>query len=139
MVTEKKVITDLYKHELTVQKVYHDIMAKIDNPEIRENLTCFLRDHEKHIENLSNKIVILTGSKPSKIKNVKGTIIAGYVALRSMAGQHGALTALQTVEEDIVKHYRTASTENISKESLELINTHLKEEEKYNQYIKSLI
>ncbi|AZL16259.1 ferritin-like domain-containing protein [Rickettsiales endosymbiont of Stachyamoeba lipophora] len=137
MVKEHDIVVDLYRHELAAAEIYQDVLKYIEDAKVKSKLQEIADDHRNHSK-LLFKLAAKTGNKPIEMKNIKGTLLLGYASVISMAeGQEGALKAIQTTENMVLKKYKEASNNRkiYSKDIRAIVQNHLKDEERYKNYM----
>ncbi len=132
-------IRNLFKHELAATEVCKEALGHIENNYISQQVSKFLDNHEKHVEELSQTLKNLTGSLPERKTDLKGALLSGYASLRSMTGQKGALNALETTENIVLNAYKDASKQTFEPNINNIIKNNLSEEERRYKYIKNIM
>ena len=100
-----KRLKKLCQLDIDAARAYQQAIEKIDFAEIREQLIAFRADHERHIANLSEAVQRLGGEAPKRSPDVKGYLLEGFTALRSITGTEGALKAMRSNEKLTNKTY----------------------------------
>jgi rubrerythrin len=135
-----ELLTHLHKHELAACEVYKDVLAHVTTNSIYHTLTEFLKDHQRHVDDLTNLIRQFTGDAPSMYRDIKGLLLGGVTTIRSMTGEEGALKALKSAEENVLKHYQAALRKDLTDEAIQdLCQRNLKDEERHGQYLASQV
>src|SRR4051812_18601845 len=91
-------LISLAQLDIDTSHAYLQAIEQIDIPLVREQLTNFLIDHERHILDLAPLIIQMDGEPPQYKKDLKGYVIEGMTALRSLTGTAGALKAMRMNE-----------------------------------------
>lgn len=131
-------LTDLYQHDLAACEVYKDVIKNLTDESVKKQIEEFLKDHEQHLVDLAALIDEQDGEKPSDWRGLKGVLLDLYAQIRGLTGQTGALKALQTAEELILKQYEEIASKNFTGKVGELIQKNLQDEEKHGHYLNSL-
>jgi uncharacterized protein (TIGR02284 family) len=79
-------------------RAYSSAIHRISIPFVREKLTEFMTDHERHISELTSMILKLDG-EPKSHPDFKGPFIQGMTAIRALMGNEQALRAMKSNEE----------------------------------------
>ena len=77
---------------------YKDAIVHIDDLAVRLDLEDFLRDHDRHVVELSSIIRDLGGAPIKVHRDIKGALLEGVTKLRSRRGALGALRAMRANE-----------------------------------------
>lgn len=77
---------------------YKDALVHVDDTFVREDLEMFLRDHERHIMELTSLIRDLGGEPIGVHRDLKGALLESVTKLRSRSGTLGALRAMRMNE-----------------------------------------
>lgn len=94
-----KELNDLVQLDIDAIHAYDAAIKNVDTLSIREALTNFKADHERHVRELSD-VVIRFGGTPEKFSpDFKGFLLQGFTAVRSATGTEGALKAMKSNEE----------------------------------------
>lgn len=123
--------------DIDAVRAYEQAIEKIEHPEIRARITEFQADHERHITELSEAIRRLGGEPPSRSPDLKGVLLEGFTALRSVTGTEGALKAMRTNEKLTNKTYEDALGEQGTTEDVHaLIQRNRDDERRHLEYIE---
>ena len=135
-------VKDLVKHlenltQLDIDAVhaYTSAIEHIDLPDVKQQLTAFRSDHERHISNLSPFVERMGGKVPTRTPDFKGFIIQGFTAVRSMLGNEGALKAMKGNEELTIKTYEKALELEFPQDVKEVIQKNRDDERRHLDYI----
>lgn len=92
---------------------YDEAIEKIDaeHADVRNSLSLFRNDHQRHFNDLSRVISSIGGEVPSMSPDIKGRMIKGMTSLRSSTGTAGALKAMQTNENLTNTNYADATSD----------------------------
>ncbi|MBN9542797.1 MAG: ferritin-like domain-containing protein [Alphaproteobacteria bacterium] len=135
----QKVLLDLYHHEIAARDIYKEVLSHVTDNKIFGEIKTFAGQHEDHIRNLAEVLEKISTKEIDESKDMKGYLMSAYATLRSMTGQDGALKALHTAEEVILKRYQEAANEDLEQDYKDLVNTHLKQEEEHSAYINKVV
>lgn len=133
------ILNDAFKHEIAAQYAYQDVLQHITSTTYKNQINDFLKDHNRHLQALKEIIQKETNELPEESRDWKGLLLSGYTAVRSLTGEDGALKALQTAEHNILKMYQEHCKNLESTEYRDLFEKHLKDEERHNNYVDSVV
>jgi rubrerythrin len=77
---------------------YKDALVHVDDAFVRADLEMFLRDHERHIMELTSIVRDLGGQPIEVHRDLKGAVLESLTKLRSRSGTLGALRAMRMNE-----------------------------------------
>lgn len=99
-------LNDLIRLDVDAIHAYDQSISACTIVELKNKLTEFRADHDRHIRDLSD-CVRNCGGEPDVRRDFKGFLIGGFTAIVSQ-GDHSALIAMQTNEELTNSYYRRA-------------------------------
>ncbi|UQA58287.1 DUF2383 domain-containing protein [Polyangium aurulentum] len=103
---------------------------------VKDTLTEFRNDHERHIHDLSEQVRALGGT-PEVHRDLKGFVIEGFTALMSR-GDHSALLAMRGNEELTNRVYKAAlEMEDLSPEARTVIERNYADEQRHVSWINN--
>jgi uncharacterized protein (TIGR02284 family) len=120
-------------------QAYEQAIARIDIPAVREKLEEFRADHERHIVDLDVSIRQLGGEPEELSRDLKGTLLEGFTALRSVAGTEGALKAMKTNEQLTNRQYDDALSLDLPQEIREVLERNRDDERRHLAFIDASI
>jgi uncharacterized protein (TIGR02284 family) len=140
---EKKEIIDrlnsLAQVDIDAYHAYGQAIEEIEGAAVREQLLIFKEEHRTHYMNLSEKISELGAAAPEFSKGVKGHLLEGFTAIRSMSGTKGALKAMRSNEQTTNKRYREALEFELSPDIRTMLEKHYSDENRHLAYIEETI
>jgi uncharacterized protein (TIGR02284 family) len=128
-------LESLMQLDFDAVQAYTQAIERIDHRAVREQLTAFRADHQRHIADLSECIRRFGGEPPERKRDFKGFLIEGFTAIRSMTGTEGALKAMQGNEETTNKHYREALDVAFPADVRALIERNYDDERRHLTYV----
>src|SRR5215216_6008945 len=93
-----KVCGHLNKLDYDAGQTYKLALEHVDDAAVWSDLQAFLRDHERHVMELSSIIRDLGGTPIEAHRDFKGVLLEGMTKLRSRKGTLGALRAMRMNE-----------------------------------------
>lgn len=102
------VLNDLIQLDHDAVQAYKQAIEKIDDVAARTDLESFQADHERHIAELSQSVRMMGGEPERAGRDLKGVLLEGLTALRSVTGTTGALRAMRTNERLTNRTYERA-------------------------------
>ena len=91
-------LNKLIQLDYDAAQTYKLALEHIDDPLVWSDLQAFLRDHERHIMELSGIVRDLGGTPIDAHRDFKGVLLEGMTKLRSRTGTLGALRAMRMNE-----------------------------------------
>ncbi|MDF2530365.1 MAG: hypothetical protein K0Q57_1245 [Gammaproteobacteria bacterium] len=132
-------LTKLVQLDIDAAEAYKQALQKIDDMAIHTSLGQFRQDHFRHIDNLSAAIQELGGKIPDYKQDLKGYLIEGFTALRSVTGTEGALKAMQGNEKLTNRVYKEALQADMPAHILQLIQQNYADEQRHLKYIEQAL
>lgn len=118
---------------------YEQAIERIDVTLVRERLREFQADHERHIEVLSIHVRQIGEVPPERSRDLKGFLIEGFTAIRSMTGTEGALKAMESNEETTNKHYSEALSCDLPPDSRSIVERNYADERRHLAYVREAL
>lgn len=134
-----KCMQKLAQLDVDAVRAYGQAIEEIDLPEIRHSISKFRDDHLRHIEELNREIKILGGEPNDYKPDLKGFLIEGFTAIRSMTGTEGALKAMKTNEKLTNKTYSDALKAELPTNIRSLIEKNYNDEKRHLAYIEEAL
>ena len=137
--TNKDVIStlnDLIQLDVDAVESYEQAIKRIDIPQVSSDLEAFKADHERHIRDLTQEVRRLGGNPPKRSIDLKGRLLEGFTALRSVTGTEGALKAMHTNEKTTNKKYEQALSKGLPTEVETVVRRNREDERRHLEYIK---
>lgn len=112
---------DLIRHLLMLEHdaiaAYDSTIARLEDPQLRDKILSFRRDHESHLDDL-HRIADETGVPRPEGGDMKQWLTTGKVAIASLAGDSAILAAMKTNEDDTVAAYEQSLNNPIVSDAL---------------------
>jgi uncharacterized protein (TIGR02284 family) len=132
-----KKLNSLIQLDIDASQAYGKAIEHVDVPDIAAKLRMFRGDHERHIDELSNLVAGYGGKPPERKADIKGVLIEGFTALRSIGGTDGALKAMETNEKMTTGKYRDAQGWSVPADVKAVLEGNLEDEARHLEYIQS--
>lgn len=132
-------LVSLAQLDIDATHAYTSAIERIDLMDVKQQLTLFRSDHERHVTNLSPLIEQLGGQAPTRSADLKGFFIQGMTAVRSMFGNEAALKAMKGNEELTNKTYFKALELDFPVDIRNVIQANLDDERRHLAYVKRCI
>jgi rubrerythrin len=132
-------LNDLLQLDYDAIKAYDQAIEHSDDLDAREDLEDFRLDHERHITDLGTVIVDLGGVPESEGRDLKGVLIEGLTALRSVTGTLGALRAMRMNEKLTNRTYEKALEHSLPLAVREVVRQNLQDERRHLAGIRAHI
>lgn len=132
-----KKANSLIQLDIDASEAYGKAIAHIDDAEIASRLRMFRADHERHIDDLAQLVTNYGGTAPKRSADLKGLLIEGFTALRSVSGTDGALKAMETNEKMTTGKYREAQNWSVPPDVKAVLEGNLDDEVRHLEYIQS--
>ncbi|OHB55743.1 MAG: hypothetical protein A2Y12_11465 [Planctomycetes bacterium GWF2_42_9] len=134
------ILKSLVQLDIDAVGAYSQAIEHIENTHISENLNKFMRDHQQHIDNLSNILRVNGEEAPEISKDFKGFILEGFTSLRSITGDEGTLKAMRTNEQLTNKKYKEAVEDlSLDTDVIATIESNYRDEQEHLSYIEGAI
>jgi uncharacterized protein (TIGR02284 family) len=134
-----KHLNDLIQLDVDAIHAYRQAIDHIDSVSIRETLERFKSDHERHVTDLSECVRSVGGTPVKLTPDIKGYLLEGFTALRSVTGTEGALRAMRTNERLTNKTYDRALTEDLPVDVLAIVRRNREDERRHLDYIERVL
>ncbi len=128
-----EVLNDLVQLDYEAIQTYDQALKHIDDQDIdvRRDLESFKLDHDRHVLELTTVISGMGGEVNEIHRDVKGILLEGMTALRSVTGTVGALKAMRTNEKLTNKTYEKASYAGLPMVAVEIVTKNLADERRH--------
>jgi uncharacterized protein (TIGR02284 family) len=129
-------LNSLIKLDVDAVHAYDQAIEACEILTIKDTLTEFRNDHERHIHDLSEQVRMLGGT-PEVRRDLKGFVLEGFTALMSR-GDRTALMAMRGNEELTNRMYQAAlEMEEMSAEARTVIERNYADEQRHLSWIKN--
>jgi uncharacterized protein (TIGR02284 family) len=141
-VSEKEVadkLNSLIQLDIDAVHGYNQALEHIDVPTVKDRISEFRDDHQRHIRDLSSLVASMGEKPPEFSPDFKGYIIKGFTSFRSAMGTEGAIKAIEMNEKLTNKKYSEATTWDLSAEAMNLVDRNYEDEKKHLAYIEQAL
>lgn len=128
-----EMLQDLIKLDHAAAEAYEAAIERLDNASYKTQLAAFMRDHERHIQELSPIVRTMGGDVPEG-GGAKEMLTEGKVALSSLGGDDSILKAMKSNEKDTNTAYERA-VENCPVEARDIVERGLADERRHYDWI----
>lgn len=132
-------LNNLIQLDIDAAHAYGQALSQVQEPELKQRLTSFQEDHQRHITDLSQEVRRLGGSPADYSKDFKGYLIEGFTALRSVTGTDGALNAMEQNEVLTNQKYSDAVTWDLPLSIKAVIEKNAGDEEMHLQFLRQTL
>lgn len=134
-----RVLGSLVQHDINAVYVYDQAIVSTELISLRNQLGQFRDDHYRHVENLSKVIRALGVVPPEYSQDFKGMLMEGFTAIRGRVGIEGALKALRSNEEYVMKKYREAYALPFTPNIGELVERNYRDVQHHVEFIEKML
>ena len=134
-----KRLSSLVQLDIDAAHSYGQAIDEIDVPGIRQQVAQFRDDHLRHINELSEVIRNYGETPPEYSRDIKGFVLEGFTAIRSLTGTEGALKALHTNEKITNRMYADARTWDLLSDAKNTVEINYSDEQRHIRYLEEAI
>jgi uncharacterized protein (TIGR02284 family) len=130
-------LNDLIELDFDAIEAYQAAIERLENPTYKNRLSEFLKDHERHTQNLA-ELVTKHGGKPSRGPDFKRFLTKGKVVMADLVGNdHAILMAMRANEEVTNKRYELALSvhADMDTETRRVLESNLGDERRHREWI----
>jgi len=102
------VMNELIQLDYDAIQAYEQAIERCEDSAARADLISFQADHQRHITDLSQAVRLMGGQPEGCGRDLKGILLEGLTALRSVSGTLGALRAMKLNEKLTNRSYERA-------------------------------
>jgi rubrerythrin len=134
-----KQLESLRQLDFDAIQAYEQAIEKIDLVTVRSQLESFRDDHARHVADLTRLLEGLGETPETLGRDLKGVLLEGMTALRSVTGTKGALKAMRMNEKLTNKAYEEALDEDLPDQVREVVLRNRADEARHLEYIELAI
>lgn len=135
--TMLKNVNSLIQLDIDAIYCYDQAIKNIDDRDIATTLDGFRSDHQRHVDELSDIVSDNGGQPPKRSPDLKGRLLQGMTALRSVTGTEGALKAMETNEKKTNDEYGQAQSWNVPPDIQAALRKNFDDERRHLAYVQS--
>jgi rubrerythrin len=125
----------LLKVEYDIIQAGNQALSAVDIPNIREQLSIFIGDHERHVSIISAQIREMKEQPFERAADTRTFFMEGFTPIRSMVGIEGLLQALENDINIINDHYSHALLKELPSDLRSKLADIYEDEQRHLQYI----
>lgn len=131
-------LNDLIHLDYDAIAAYQSVIERLDNAEHKAQLTEFMGDHKRHVEELGKVVRSEGGTAPSEGDAMK-ILTKGKVVIAGLAGDKAILKAMRVNEEVTNTKYEDAVEEGYAEQVQALLRQGLADERRHKEWLKTTI
>jgi hypothetical protein len=129
---------ELHSHKVALLEVCKQALSSIDTPNRRQHIDAIKAHNEEQLAEIEQYYKMVTGVSMERKTNIKGELLKGYEQIRGITGEVGAIKALHTVENVVIKKEKEISR-NLPEDALRIVRNILSSDQKDYQYLDAEI
>lgn len=133
-----KKLSDLVELDYDAVAAYKEAVDRIDDSSCKAKLKEFLKDHERHISDLSG-VIRNEGGTPPDSGDIKKVLTKGKVQLADIAGDEAILKAMKTNEDETTSKYESMVDEGFPSHIHTILQQGLEDERRHKAWIKTTL
>jgi uncharacterized protein (TIGR02284 family) len=134
-----KTLQNLTQYEIDGSFLVAQCMENVNNKALKDKLIEIKGECEENINDLSNLVKKYGGEVPTHSRDFKGFFMQGYAAMRGALTDQGAMKALHTNSQMILKAFESALNTALSADVKDVVQKVYDKKKKTHQYIESQI
>lgn len=127
-------LNHLIQVDIDAVNAYSQAILALEPGPVRQRLSEFRADHERHIADLS-RVVREHGGTPREGRDLMGFMVEGFTMASSALGPAAALTAMRSNEELTCRTYERAMALDLPVEAKALVARHYDDELRHRDYL----
>jgi uncharacterized protein (TIGR02284 family) len=116
---------------------YDEAVKRIEEDDIATTLQTYRGDHERHVDALSEIVTSNGGKAPRRSPDMKGILLQGMTALRSVTGTGGVLKAMERNEKKTNEEYGKAQAWDVPAAVHQVLAKNYDDENQHLAYVQS--
>jgi len=132
-------LAELVQLDLDAIVAYDRALDGVNVPPIAATLASFKLDHQRHVLELSQLLLVMGVTPPESKPDMKGTLLGGVTGLRARFGTEQALRAMVPNEELTTSTYARMLAKPFPEEVLELVRRNAADEQRHLAWIERAI
>lgn len=131
-------LNELIRFDHDAIGAYTEAIAAVHDSRVRDPLTRYREDHERHVLQLS-EVVRRLGGKPAESADIKGVVRKTMTKIAGLVGEETVLKAMKSNEEAINKAYNHHATLDFPADILDLIKRNYADEKRHLQWVEQAL
>jgi uncharacterized protein (TIGR02284 family) len=132
-----KDLNSLIQLDIDAIYCYDEAIKHIDDRDIATTLEGYRSDHQQHVDALSSIVSRNGGTPAERSPDLKGRLLQGMTALRSVTGTEGALKAMEMNEKKTNEEYDKAQSWAVPSDVHAVLEKNLDDERRHLAYVQS--
>jgi uncharacterized protein (TIGR02284 family) len=132
----KDLLYQLVELDFDAVAAYDAAIVRLKDGEAKSELEGFKRDHERHVQEVSEQLRLL-GGDPPRGPDAKRVLTQGKVVIAGLMGDRAILMAMKTNEDDTNTAYERATSRNdVTPELRALLQRNLEDERRHRGWME---
>ena len=131
-------LNELIRFDHDAIGAYTEAINAVHQPQIRDPLTRYRGDHQRHVSELS-AVVRRLGGKPAESADLKGMVRKTMTKVAGLVGEETVLKAMKSNEEALNKAYNHHTTLDFPSDILDLIKRNYEDEKRHLQWVEQAL
>ena len=131
-------LNSLVRADIDAVQAYRQLIPLMDTGSVNDQLIRFLKDHERHIDQLSAVVRALDSDPPVIISGVEGLHMQVSAAIGDATGPESATDALRAGEELANRLYGECCALDFTPNIKELVRRNYGEEQRHLRYLEEV-
>lgn len=138
--TEKQIeeLNELIRFDHDAIGAYTAAIDAVHDPRIRDPLTKYRGDHQRHVTELS-AVVRRLGGKPVEMPGMKGMVRKTMTKIAGMVGEEPVLKAMKSNEEVLNQAYNHHAMMDFPADVLDLIKRNYEDEKRHLKWVEEAL
>lgn len=132
-------LKSLCQLDIDAVHAYDECLHHIDLPDVKNKITHFKADHERHIKDISAFIRSYDEEPPKFSPDLKGYMLDVFSKIRSLSGTEGALKSLKSGENLTNRRYSDAVALDFPPNIKSVIEKNYADERRHLSYVEEAI
>ena len=134
-----ELLNDLIQLDVDAVEAYSHAIKHMEYPDIRRRLVDFQDDHNNHVRDLSAMVKQLDGNPLKPTPDLRGYLLEGFTALKSLTGTKGAMEAMLTNEKITNRRYEEAAALDLPEDVMKLVKNNWSQEKRHLMFIEEVL
>ena len=130
----KEELNALIEVDFDAIAAYQAAIERLDSDALKSKFREFLRDHERHVSQLSSAVIAL-GDEPATKGDLKRFLTKGKVVIADFLGDKAIMMAMKTNEDQTNKAYKKALEGHYPQDVRDIMLNGLSDEQSHRDWI----